>query len=341
MAISESQKVDYLWKKLGYGRTKTDTNSVKGATNESIASPLLLLGGTVWAQSDEIPALIPASTSGVVEVYPTTAPVECANDITASPNRTWKTNVTNWIPPQVGSTYLVKVYIHDTNDAANAAANGTQVLAAGSGNNDEWFFDYQSGTLNFIGTNLPSGVDFSSKSVYISGGRYTGTLGVGDSNGDTNVSDLETKINDLINKFISVDERIETMISTDYITLQLEDNTINGDVEEPTFFDGTSGGDTTTFVVGTDDRGVYTLDGVPQPTVELPRGDSIIFNLSGLVTPANFDIFKNGQLLTDGVSRVGTTLTLDTSQVPLEITKVFYKNTVTSGLGWVINIVDN
>ena len=111
MAISESQKVDYLWKKLGYGRTKTDTNSVKGATNESIASPLLLLGGTVWAQSDEIPALIPASTSGVVEVYPTTAPVECANDITASPNRTWKTNVTNWIPPQVGSTYLVKVYL--------------------------------------------------------------------------------------------------------------------------------------------------------------------------------------------------------------------------------------
>ena len=86
---------------------------------------------------------------------------------------------------------------------------------------------------------------------------------------------------------------------------------------------------------------MYTLDGVPQPTVELPRGDSIIFNLSGLVTPANFDIFKNGQLLTDGVSRVGTTLTLDTSQVPLEITKVFYKNTVTSGLGWVINIVDN
>ena len=60
MAIQETQKVDYLWKKLGYGRTKTDVNSIKGATNESIASPLLLLGGDVWSQSDDIPALMPA-----------------------------------------------------------------------------------------------------------------------------------------------------------------------------------------------------------------------------------------------------------------------------------------
>ena len=44
MAIQDTQKVDYLWKKLGYGRSKTDVNSVKAATNESIASPLLVLG---------------------------------------------------------------------------------------------------------------------------------------------------------------------------------------------------------------------------------------------------------------------------------------------------------
>ena len=340
MAIQDTQKVDYLWKKLGYGRSKTDVNSVKAATNESIASPLLVLGGDVWAQSADIPALIPNTSAGVVTVYTTSAPIECANDITASTNRTWKTNLTNWIPPLVGSTYLIKVYIHDTNDAANAATSGTQVLPAGSGSNDEWFFDYQSGVLNFIGTNLPSGVNFSSKSVYISGARYTGTLGVGDSNGGTNVSELEDKIDELISKFVSVDERIEGIINTDYVVLQLEDNTLNAEVQEPTFFDGASGGDTSTFVVDVDDRGVYTLDGIPQPTVEVPRGDTIIFDLSNLSTPTNFDIFKNGTQQTTGVSRSGTDLTVNTSQMSTQTTKLFYRDTVTSGLGWIINILD-
>ena len=51
MAITDTQKVDYLWKKIGYGRAKTDVNSVKNATNESIASPLLLRGEEIWAES--------------------------------------------------------------------------------------------------------------------------------------------------------------------------------------------------------------------------------------------------------------------------------------------------
>ena len=339
MAISDSQKVDYLWKKLGYGRTKTDTNSNKAATNESIASPLLLLGSNVWSESDSIPAVLPGSSVGVVTVYGSTNPVECSSDITASSNRTWKTNLTNWIPPEVGSTYLVKVYIHDEADGANAVANGTQVLGAGSGNNDEWFFDYQSGVLNFIGNNLPNGINFTNKSVYITGGRYTGATGVGGSSAD--VSTLSNRVDELVNKFLSVDERIESMLNSSYITLMLEDNTTNGVVTEPTFYDGTSGGDTSEFVVTIDDRNVYNLDGIPQPTVELPRGDSIIFDLSQLASPTQFDLYQNGSLLSSGVTRSGTDLTLDTSNVPLQITKVFYKNTQTAGMGWVINIVDN
>ena len=178
MAISEAQKVDFLWKKLGYGVSKTDTNANKKATNESIASPLLLRGNNVWSQADLIPGTMPASSAGVVTVYPTTAPDETTADASASSNRTWKTGLTDWIPPEIGSTYLVKVYVHTAGDAANAAGSGTQVFGAGSGNNDEWFFDYQSGTLHFIGTNLPNGVNFSGKSVYVSGARYTGIKGV-------------------------------------------------------------------------------------------------------------------------------------------------------------------
>jgi hypothetical protein len=178
MAITDAKKVDYLWKKIGYGATKTDTNAVKKAPNEAIASPLLLRGDKTWNQADEIPAVLPGSSTGVVTVYPTGTPNETTADITATTNRTWKTGLTDWIPPEFGATYQVKVYIHTSGDAANAATGGTQVSATGSGNNDEWFFDYQSGVLHFIGANLPDGVSFTGKSVYIAGGRYTGSLGL-------------------------------------------------------------------------------------------------------------------------------------------------------------------
>ena len=178
MAISNDQKIDYLWKKLGYSATKTDTVNNKVGPNEAIPSPLLMRGDTVWAESADIPTVIPTSSAGVVTVYPTTAPVECVMDNTASTNRTWKTSLSDWITPEFGSTYQLKVYIYNSSDAANAAASGVQVFATGSGNNDEWFFDYQSGVLHFIGTNLPNSVSFSGKSVYVSGARYTGPKGV-------------------------------------------------------------------------------------------------------------------------------------------------------------------
>jgi len=167
MAVTQQQKVDFLWKKLGYGRTKTDTNANKKAFNESIASPLLMRGDKIWQQSGSIPSSIPGSSTSIITVYPTSTPVECTADITASTNRTWKTNSIDWIPPELGSTYLVKVYVHTSGDAAGASG-GDVLLAAGSGNDDEWFFDYQSGVLHFVGENLPNGVDFTGKSVYIS-----------------------------------------------------------------------------------------------------------------------------------------------------------------------------
>ena len=185
MAITDAKKVDYLWKKIGYGATKTDTNSNKAAPNEAIASPLLLRGDKTWNQASSIPGTMPGSTTGVTTVYPTGTPNETTNDNTASTNRSWKTGLTDWIPPEFGATYGVKVYIHTSGDAGNAASGGTRVFAGGSGNNDEYFFDYQSGVIHFIGTNLPNGVNFSGKTVYVSGARYTGTLGLQNNVADT------------------------------------------------------------------------------------------------------------------------------------------------------------
>jgi hypothetical protein len=192
MAITDNQKIDYLFKKIGYGATKTDTNANKLAPNEAIPSPLLIRGDRVWQQSGSIPSVRPSSTTSIVQVYTGANVVETTEDNTATANRTWKTGLTGWIPPQFGSTYIVSVYIHTAGDAANAASISNKVFVTGSGSNDEWFFDYESGVLNFIGTNLPNGKSFSGNSVYIEGARYVGAYGVGGAAGeDANIADFE------------------------------------------------------------------------------------------------------------------------------------------------------
>ena len=120
-------------------------------------------------------ATIPGSSS-VVTIYPVSSPDETTADTSATTNRTWKSGLTDWISPEFVDISC-KAYIHTAGDVENASA-GTQVFGAGSGNDDEWFFDYQSGLLHFIGTNLPNGVNFTGKSLYISGARYTGIKGV-------------------------------------------------------------------------------------------------------------------------------------------------------------------
>lgn len=173
MAISDTQKIDLLFKKLAYGVTKTDTNDQKAATNEAIASPLLNRSDKLWSQSGSIPGTAPGSSTSILDYYNV---LELEADITASTNRTWLTNRSDWVPPEFGSTYQVKIYMHTADDSDNAVSGGTQLFAAGSGNNDEWYFDYQAGVLNFIGSNLPSGI--SGKSIYIVGYQYTGNFGL-------------------------------------------------------------------------------------------------------------------------------------------------------------------
>ena len=204
MTITDNQKIDYLFKKIGYGATKTDTNSQKLAPNEAIPSPLLIRGDRVWKEAASIPAVKPGSSTGVVTCYVGSSAIETTADNTATANRTWKTGVTDWIPPQFGSTYLVNVYVHTSGDAAGAATISNKVFVTGSGNNDEWFFDYESGVLNYIGTNLPNGVNFTGKSVYVEGARYTGEFGVG---GDTGA-------------FTFTDNRIQTTSTNEEIIIE-------------------------------------------------------------------------------------------------------------------------
>lgn len=169
MAISDSQKVDLLWKKVGFGKAKTDTNAQKKAPNESIVSDLIIKPAEVWSDVGSIPSTIPSSNTAVLRIY---SELETTEDSSATNNRTWKTGTTNWVPPKFGATYQLKVYV-DTAGSGNPASNGTQLFETGSGNDDQWYFDYQSGTLNFIGTNLPSGVS-DGNSIFVSGAKYQG-----------------------------------------------------------------------------------------------------------------------------------------------------------------------
>ncbi len=230
MAITDTQKVDYLWKKLGYAATKSDTSANKKAPNEAIASPLQLRGDKVMQQADTIPSTQPASSTGVVTVYPTSAPIECTADNTATANRTWKTGQTDWISPEFGSTYQTKVYIHTSSDAAGASG-GDQVFATGSGNDDEWFFDYQSGVLHFIGTNLPNGISFTGKSVYIAASRYTGRFGVGGDLAIAGGSGSDTVTSGQTLTIQGTSNEIETSVSGQTFTIGLSnDVTVTGNL---------------------------------------------------------------------------------------------------------------
>ena len=42
MAITDTQKVDLLWKKVGFGKAKTDSNANKKAPNEATSSDFII-----------------------------------------------------------------------------------------------------------------------------------------------------------------------------------------------------------------------------------------------------------------------------------------------------------
>jgi len=181
MAISDSQKVDLLWKKVGFGKAKTDTNDSKKAPNEAITSDFVVKTSQIWAQSGSIPSVIPTANSSIVNVYldSVSGALETTEDATATNNRTWKTNVTNWISPGFGATYQLKVYA-GASGQANIQSTGVQLFETGSGSDDQWYFDYQSGVLHFIGNNLPTAIGTGTSNViHVSGAVYTGPTGIG------------------------------------------------------------------------------------------------------------------------------------------------------------------
>ena len=85
MAIADSKKVDLLWKKIGFGKAKTDTNAAKKAANEAIVSDLIIKPSVIWDDAGQIPGTQPSSNTSHVTVY---TELEMTEDTTATARRT-------------------------------------------------------------------------------------------------------------------------------------------------------------------------------------------------------------------------------------------------------------
>jgi hypothetical protein len=191
MAVSIAQYVDLLFKKL-QGVAKTANATVKGASNESIASPAFLRGDVVWMQANQIPAT--AQTVGNITLALTgTNAIECTADTTVPPiggvRPTWLTGESYWISQEFGATWLPKIYVGPAG-AANIEATGTQIFSAGIGGVGEYYFDTQAGVLNFIGETIPT-VLTAGNVVYVAGYQYVGGLGVTNIPSGANIGNLQ------------------------------------------------------------------------------------------------------------------------------------------------------
>ena len=190
---TQQQKVDYLFKKIGFTKTKTgvaedQTSGFSGDTkkappNEAIPSPLVVPSTSLWSDSSLIPTTPPTSNTAYVGIYTAANAYRMTVDSTVANERTFIARQTfgdsssaiqgDWIDTQFGADYLVKVYM------GNPSGISTNLSAAGtSGKDDVWFFDYSSGVLNFNGADLDGQLaGISTDNVYLVGYRYTGGKG--------------------------------------------------------------------------------------------------------------------------------------------------------------------
>ncbi len=285
MAASQEQKVDFLLKKIGYVQSKTgiaEDSSISGTkkapTEESKPSPLVVPGTSIWSDSTLVPSTPPTSNTSYVGIYTAANAFQLTHDNTVAGNRTFIARSTfgnqsasisgDWIDPSFGADYAVQVYKGDPD------SGGVSLSPTGSGNSDEWFFDYSSGILNFNGTNVPSGI--TTTNVYLIGYKYTGAKGARPAAGIATFSTLSV-----------------SGIST--FTGNIDANG-DLDVDGTTELDVLNVAETATFSSNIDANGNLDVDG----TTELDTTNiSETLNVVGIATFAS-DVDLNAGLDVDG-----------------------------------------
>lgn len=330
MAVSIAQYVDLLFKKL-QGVAKTANSTVKGASNESIASPAFLRGDVVWMQSDQIPSTAQVVT-GVTSALTGGSSIECTADTTVPPiggiRPTWLTNETYWISQEFGSTWLPKVFVGPSG-AANIEATGTQIFSAGIGGVGEYYFDTQAGVLNFIGETIPSVLTVGNV-VYVSGYQYSGDLGVTNIPSGANIGNLtitDTTISSTVANLVTFGGTSGIIIPAGNIdqrpspatTATIRFNTINTSLE---IWDGSN------WVSGTGDISVITNQTVNGD------GSTTVFALNQAATAESILVSINGVLQTPSVDYTTSTspdeITFTTAPAAGDVVQIRFISTTTT-----------
>jgi hypothetical protein len=162
MTISDSEKIDFLWKKVIYGVSKTANGLVKSGSNEVVPSPTVTYSSDIWTQGSTIPATPPASNTSTVAVYYGANAIQLTANPTSPAGVSWLSNMTNFIPTTFGPSYLVQVY------CGNPNSGGVRQFPDTVGY--EYVFDYVSGSLNFD-NGIPAAI---TNGVYIQAYQYIG-----------------------------------------------------------------------------------------------------------------------------------------------------------------------
>ena len=139
-------------------------------------------------QAGQIPSTPPAVNSGGTLIYACLEIYRAELEFDASVGqingiyKTWKPptgNFTTWISPEFGPGYQVEAWIAPTGTSDPKASGGTRIYQDGDASGGEFYFDYMSGVLNFIGNTMPSTFQANPTwKVFIYGYAYTGGLGL-------------------------------------------------------------------------------------------------------------------------------------------------------------------
>ena len=171
MSLTDTQKVDFLWKRIVYQMTETNTG-VKQGFEESIGSLNPIIASNIMSQA--VPSTAPGVTVDPLQYYGTSNALKMTSDVTVTGNHSWfatttfntiSTRVGMWIPPSFDPSYLVEVYKNDPTVPANKLNQGTVGY--------DWVFDYNSGVLTFPNS-VPAGIT----TLWLVGHRYVGRLGL-------------------------------------------------------------------------------------------------------------------------------------------------------------------
>jgi hypothetical protein len=342
MSISQAQYIDLLVKKL-YGVATTDNAENKSPSNESITSPDLNRGDTLWTQADQIPD-VAASITNLSFQYGNSNPIQCTPDTTSVPilnalsqaiYPTWLTNTTEWIPPEFGGSYSIQAYVGPANIANLTGANVTFISPSGEGssaNPGEFYFDYQAGLLYFIGETIPN-VLTTGNVVYITGYQYTGLTGVTTLPSNTsigNINIVDTTISSTGANLITFYGNSGVVLPSGN-TSQRPGNASVGTTRFNTTLDALETWDGATWVGG----GNTITPGTITDQQITPDGTSNTFVLNQATTSAGILVSINGVSQLPNVSYDVTGNSITFTQTPLtqdliDIRYISYSTTVSS-----------